>query len=84
MIKNLINEEEVFAINENLRAEIVTFDPNETKVVIIDNFYKNPHLVRQLALDIPPTYKRSLLNGLPGGRIDAIYQLGHFSPFLFI
>ena len=83
MIKNIINEEEVFAINDDLRAEIVTFDPNQTKVVIIDNFYKNPELVRQLALDIPPTYKPSLLNGLPGGRIDAIYQLQHFGYLFF-
>ncbi len=79
MKKNIINETEVFAINENLKAEIITIGPDKSKVVIIDDFYKNPDLVRNLALAIPPTYKSNILNATPGGRIDAFYDLRHLS-----
>ena len=75
MNKNIINEAEVFALNSNFDVEIVTFGPQHTKAVIIDNFYKNPELVRNLALDIPPSYKKELIQGMPGGRIDAVYDM---------
>ncbi len=79
MNKNIIDENLVFAINTDLKAEIITIGPNKSKVVIIDNFYKNPNLVRDLALVIPPTYKSNILNATPGGRIDAFYDLRHLS-----
>jgi len=79
MIKNLINEGDVFAVNNNLKLNIVEIGPLQSKIVIVDDFYKNPNLVRKLALDIPPSYKRNLLNGLPGGRIDVSYQLDHLA-----
>lgn len=79
MNKNSINEAEVFEINDNLSASIFTFGPNKSKIVIIDNFYKNPHLVRELALTIPATRNSRILGYLPGSRIDAFYNLEHFA-----
>ena len=79
MKKNIINEAEVFEINDNLSATTFTFGPTKSKIVIIDNFYKNPHMVRELALSIPPTHNPRILGGVPGGRIDAFYNLEHFS-----
>lgn len=79
MIKNIIDEQEVFAINPDLNLSVNSIGPLNSKIVIVDNFYKNPDLVRKLALDIPPSYKKNLLNGLPGGRIDASYQLDHLA-----
>lgn len=79
MFKSFINEAEVFAINENLTYEIVKVGALENKVVIVDNFYKNPELVRDLALSIPPTNNERILTNLPAGktsgRINAFYTL---------
>jgi hypothetical protein len=75
--KKIINEQEVFAINNSYDVEIVTFGPQNTKVVIVDDFYKNPDQVRELALTIPPSYKKNLIQGLPGGRIDVAYDFSH-------
>lgn len=79
MIKNIINESETFAVNSDLKAEVISFGPNNSKLIIIDDFYQNPDLVRSLALTIPPTYKSNILNATPGGRIDAFYDLRHLS-----
>lgn len=82
-MKKIINEIEVFQLNEDFESTIVEFGPNKSKVIIIDNFYKNPDLVRDLALAIPPTYKSEILNGLPGGRIDAVYKFNHLAPLFY-
>jgi hypothetical protein len=79
MRKNIIDESKVFEINDNLSATICTIGPNKSKIVIIDDFYKNPELVRELALTIPPTENSRILGGTPGRRIDAFYNLEHFS-----
>lgn len=79
MKKIIINELEVFEINSNLSATTFTFGPNKSKIVVIDNFYKNPHMVRDLALMIPPTRNSRIIGGLPGLRIDAFYNLEHFA-----
>jgi len=79
MKKNIINETEVFEINDDLSATTFTFGPNKSKIVIIDNFYKNPHMVRELALTIPPTRNSRIVGGLPGSRIDAFYNLENFA-----
>jgi hypothetical protein len=81
--KRLINEAEVFAINNSYNAEVVTFGPQNTKIVIVDDFYKNPDLVRKLALTIPPSYKKGLIQGLPGGRIDIDYDFSHMYPLYY-
>lgn len=76
-----MNEAEVFAVNEDLKYEVVKVGALEQKVVIIDNFYKNPEMVRDLALAIPPTTNERILTNLPtgrtSGRISAFYLLDH-------
>lgn len=79
MKKTIIDESVVFEINDNLAATVFTIGPRKSKIVIIDDFYKNPHMVRELALAIPPTRHPGILGGVPGGRIDASYNLEHFS-----
>lgn len=79
MKKHIIDESKVFEINENLSATVFTVGPKKSKIIIVDDFYKNPHLVRELALTIPPTRHPGILGGVPGGRIDASYNLEHFS-----
>lgn len=79
MQKTIIDESVVFAINDNLSATVFTIGPAQSKVVIVDDFYKNPHMVRELALVIPPTQHPGILGGVPGFRIDAAYNLAHFS-----
>jgi hypothetical protein len=79
MKKNIIDEHKVFEINDNLELTVTTIGPAKSKIVIVDNFYKNPYDVRNLAISIPPTYNKRIINGLPGGRIDAFYQLDHFA-----
>lgn len=84
MYKKFINEAETFEVNDNLSIEIVEVGPNKRKLGIVDNFYKNPLLVRDLALAIPPTTNERILTRLPSGpdsgRIDAIYLLDHLGP----
>jgi hypothetical protein len=79
MYKKFINEEETFAVNEDLSIEVVEVGPNKRTLGIIDNFYRNPLLVRDLALAIPPTTNERILTRLPGGldsgRVNAFYIL---------
>lgn len=74
MINNLQEEIELFAINIDMTAKIEEFYPGE-KIVIIDNFYRNPEKIQNLALSIPPTYNPQIVSGVPGGRVDASYFL---------
>lgn len=84
MIKNFINELEVFAINPDYELNVIEVGPEKAKVVIVDNFYLNPMMVRDLALTIPPSCNERILNYLPygsdSGRINAFYILDHFGP----
>ncbi len=59
MDKKTINEDEVFEINPNYYVAVEYFGKQKVKVVVVDDFYKNPYLVRQLALDIPASNKAS-------------------------
>tara|TARA_R110000782_G_scaffold59839_4_gene123942 strand:+ start:10280 stop:10999 length:720 start_codon:yes stop_codon:yes gene_type:complete len=80
MIKNTINEEEAFAINENLDTRVYTFGKAGVRVLVVDNFYQNPYLVRQLALDIPASVNRRIRGGNPALRINAFYELSGMAP----
>lgn len=75
----------------SLQAEIDFFSPStevgvrvknflDEKIVIIDNFYKNPEKVRELALSIPSTRSPGIIHGLPGSRVEATYFFGHLGP----
>jgi len=82
MFKKFINEEETFAINEDMEISIEEIVPGGPKLLIADDFYKNPELVRDLALLIPPTVNERIQNSLPfgpdSGRLNAFYRLDHF------
>ena len=73
MLKNIINEDEIFEINDNYHVTVEEFEG--VKVVVVDDFYKNPHDVRQLALDIPASYNRRIRGNNPALRINAFYEL---------
>lgn len=82
MYKTFINEEEVFAVNSDIAVQIR--DLGSHKLIIVDNFYKNPEKVRDLALMIPPTVNDRILTYLPkgknSGRINAFYIMDHLAP----
>ena len=74
---NIINEQDVFAINPDCEIKVEYYDT--VPCVIVDNFYKNPDLVRQLALSIPPTANKRIRCGNPALRINAFYDLDSMS-----
>jgi len=80
MKKYFIDESEVFAVNEELDARVELMGWEKKPIVYIDNFYKNPDMVRDLALKIPPTFNRRICGGLPGGRVSVNYDLDHLVP----
>lgn len=86
MYKKFINESEVFRTNEDLEIEIVEIQTSSdtAKIAIVDNFYANPDLVRDLALAIPPTTNERITSYLPSGnnsgRINAFYLMDSLGP----
>lgn len=76
----LQDEIDFFNFNPNLRVKVETVG-NE-KIVIIDDFYKNPHEIRELAKSIPSTRSPTLMHALPGSRVEATYFFGHFGEFI--
>ena len=75
MKKNTINEDEVFLISKNYSVKLETFGEDKHKVVVVDDFYENPHQVRQLALDIPASINQRIRGGNPAWRVNAFYVL---------
>jgi hypothetical protein len=84
MIKNFINEEAVFEVNPEYELSVIELEPERARIAVVDNFYKNPDLVRDLALTIPPSVNERILNNLPygadSGRINAFYIMDHLGP----
>ena len=79
MIKNTINEDEAFEINPDYLDEVKVENFDGVRVVVVDNFYKNPHLVRQLALDIPASRNKRIRGMNPAWRINAFYDMDSMS-----
>ena len=77
MKKYFIDEQETFAVNEELEARVELIGWQETPIVYIDNFYKNPNLVRNLALRCPSTNNKRICGGVPGTRVDMNMNLDH-------
>jgi len=78
--KSLEDEIEFFSPVEEINVKIEL--AGDEKIVIIDNFYKHPEKVRELALTIPASRAPTLLHALPGSRVEATYYFGHFGNFL--
>lgn len=80
MKKYFIDEREVFALNEGLEARVELMGWEKIPIVYIDNFYKNPKLVRDLALRCPPTlHNKRILAGCPA-RVELAVDIDHFIP----
>ena len=77
MKKYFIDEEETFAINDELGARVELIGWEEHPIIYIDNFYKNPDKVRNLALRCPPTKNKRVCGCLPGSRVDMNMDLDH-------
>jgi len=67
-----VNEDFVFKINEDRVEHLQKF--GSVEVLVVDSFYKNPHLVRNLAQTIPPSSKIRR-GGYPAHTINASYDL---------
>lgn len=74
---HLVNEDIVFKVNDHREEQIQWF--GNIKVLVVDSFYKNPHLVRNLALAIPPSSKIKR-GGYPAYTINASYDLSVLGP----
>ena len=73
MIKQ-IDESIVFQVNEDV--EEFTLDNNNVRVVVVDDFYKNPYMVRDLIMSIPVTKHTPLRgSGYLGSTIDILYDM---------
>ena len=77
MKKYFIDEAETFAISDDLDARVELMGWQETPIVYIDNFYKNPDKVRNLALRCPGTNNPRVCGNLPGVRVDMNMNLDH-------
>lgn len=73
--KTLQDEIDFFSPSEELKVKVESF--LDEKVIIIDNFYRHPEKVRELALSIPSTRSPGILHGLPGSRVEATYHFSH-------
>ena len=80
MKKYFIDEVETFAINTPVDATVELMGWEEFPIVYIDNFYKNPDKVRNLALRTPGTKNPRILGGVPGERVDIQFNLEHIWP----
>ena len=80
MKKYFIDEQETFAINEELNARVELIGLQEFPIVYMDNFYKNPDKVRNLAIRCPGTVNPRICGGTPGVRVDMNMHLDHFFP----
>jgi len=68
-----IDEEKVFEVNSNAEISVTKF--GIAKCVIVDNFYKNPDLVQELAFSIPPSANKRIRGNNPALRSNTFYTL---------
>lgn len=71
-----INEKEDFAINENLDIQIKELAGN--KIVIVDNFYKNPDTIRKIILNSPASSSGKFTGYYPDLRQYMNFDLASF------
>ena len=69
----LIDESIVFKVNENCSENLLQF--GDIKVVVVDDFYDNPDLIRDLILSIPATSYTPERADFPGKQISIRYDL---------
>lgn len=67
-----INEYEIFKLadyDEVVKIDYRTIGDTDIPVVVVDNFYENPDIVRDFALSLPYTKSKWVCNYSPGERI---------------
>ena len=69
----LIDESIVFKVNENCSENLLQF--GDIKVVVVDDFYENPDMIRDLILSIPATSYTPERADFPGKQISIRYDL---------
>ena len=78
MKKYFIDEaRNLFAISDELGARVELMGWQETPIVYIDNFYKNPDMVRNLALRCPAQIIPEYVEECSGVRVDMNMNLDH-------
>ena len=73
-----IDESILFKVNENYSENLLQF--GDIKVVVVDDFYENPDLIRDLILSIPATTYTPQRLEFPGRQISISYDLRSISP----
>ena len=73
----LFNEETAFKLNESPTEELLEF--GDLKVLVVDNFYENPDIIREGILGTPATYFTPDRPPYPGRHIDIRYDLSSLS-----
>ena len=68
---DIINEGIVFKVSDDHKVQTELFD--DIGVLVVDNFYKNPDLVRKLIDDIPATTHTNR-GGYPAAAINVSYN----------
>ena len=69
---DIINEGIVFKVSDDHKVQTELFD--DIGVLVVDNFYKNPDLVRKLIDDIPATTHTNR-GGYPAAAINVSYNM---------
>lgn len=69
---NIINESNVFRVSKNHKVHTELYD--DIQVLVVDNFYENPDLVRELASIIPAT-NHTTRESYPAATINVSYNM---------
>ncbi len=76
--------EELFEVNEDLRAQVIDVGQG-SKALIIDDFYKNPYYIRELILTTPVPMWKNTPDGLNWKEYyDCRHQLFHAEPAPYV
>tara|TARA_Y100000766_G_C18643286_1_gene476651 strand:+ start:13 stop:591 length:579 start_codon:yes stop_codon:yes gene_type:complete len=76
MVK-IIDEKTLFQVNENLSEQV--FEEEDIRVVVVDDFYKNPDLILDLINTIPASTHTPNRRGFPGNQIDITYNMSYLT-----
>ena len=82
---NVINEKDLFKINKfsNLKIDKRTINGTDIPIIIVDNLYVNPEIVREFSSTLPYTESKSILLNSPGKRVKLDLDIKHLQDFTF-
>ena len=76
MVK-IVDEKTLFQINDVIEEQV--FEEEDIRVVVVDNFYKNPDPILDLINTIPASTYTPNRRGFPGNQIDITYNMGYLT-----